>query len=217
MNNPNLAFPTALVAFQGRFSWAYLSALVQFYITFALVFPVAYIFNRSYILHHPGRPLPVSIAPSRNRTIHSFYLNSDMYNHIIQKFPRPPKHRRWLDSDEFTREILPQIVVSSPITLEGDLQGPQLRQGMLAIQGGHAIYIQEEYGRFPSRNDLISTHSVALGTGNTFPLFIPIRHMDLQGLHEGSLRESFQETVTFVDVMSFLKQNLPHLNPDEIV
>lgn len=195
-------FTTSFIAMNGHHSLAYLSALCIFYLRFAILYPIAHLLNRSYILNHPGHPLPVAISPRRNQTIHSFYLNTDMHTYITQKFPRPPQSRRWLNPQRITQEILSRWKISSPIALEGILNGPRLRQGMLVIQGGHTVYIVKEFGRVPSRDDLITTQSIALDSGNPFLLFVPISLIDIHGLHEETLHMPFQETTAFLTLIN---------------
>ena len=199
-------FLTTFVAVHGRHSLVYYLALLRFYLWTLILYPLAYILNRSYILNHPSQPLPVSISPSWNTTIHSFRLTSDMHNYLMQRYPQPPHLRRWMDPHELAQQVLPQWTVSTPISLDGELNGPLLRQGMLVYQGGHAIYILEEFGRLPTREDLISTQSISVHRGNTFPLFIPVQHIDVHGLRQGVLRTPFQETTSLLQLMNAYKR-----------
>ena len=60
---------TTLVATYGQNSSVYLIALTTYYLHLLLYYPLAYILNQSYILHHPDELLPVSITPAQNQTI----------------------------------------------------------------------------------------------------------------------------------------------------
>jgi hypothetical protein len=191
----------------------YLLALLGFYLKLFIYYPIGYMFNRSYILHHPNRPLPVSISPPWNRTIHSFYLTSDMHNYLILNSIQAPRLRRWMGPKEIQQRVLEGWTLTSPIELDGELQGPLLRQGMLVYQGGHPIFIKEEIGRLPTREDLITTTSVAINPNIKFPLFIPIRHIDVHGLHTEVIRTPFQETTPFLELIAMFQRIRPTPTP----
>ena len=69
--------------------------------------------------------------------------------------------------------MVSELPITIPIILQGTLSGPPLRQGMVILQQDGQIYISEEIGRWPTREDLILTVSVNLRTSGTFSLFIP--------------------------------------------
>lgn len=139
-----------------------------------------------------------------------------MYNYLLPRFPRAPPIRRWRDRQQMQQEVLTTLRVSNLIALEGDLHGPRLRQGMLVLQGGHLLFILEEFGRLPTRDNLITTLSIAINSGVTFPLFIPIAHIDTQEFSEELANFQFQETVPFLRLMSThqrILSNPPPTNP----
>lgn len=192
---------TTLVATHGRCSFKYVFALLAYYCHLLLYYPLAHALNRSYILHHPDQLLPVPIAPPRNRTIHSFTPDTDIGTYLTLNSLRSPRSRQWMSRRQITDQILSQGPAPELITLDGELHGPLLRQGMLVYVGRYPIYIRQEFGRLPTREDLITTDSIVLGPQVAFPLFIPIQYIDVQGLPVSDFRTPFQETTSLLKFM----------------
>jgi len=207
-NMPITEFSTTLVAQHGRYSSVYCHALIQYYLLLILCYPIAYLFNCSFILHHPDRPLPIPVSPSWNRTIHSFYLNIDMYHYLMQHFPHTPVVRRWMNRFQLERRVLPESASVPPIELNGELHGPRLRQGMLAYQGGRALFIREEFGRLPTQAEYITAASFVIHSQTAISLHIPIRHIDIQGLQDEEFQSPFHEAECFEENMTVYYQTL---------
>ena len=210
MNRPN--FTTSLVAAHGRWSLSYLTALLTYYLYAFWYYPLAYMRNQSYLLYHPDQPLPISVAPPWNRTLRSFHLNSDMFAYITHLVPRSPATRRWRSRREIADQVLLRFTVSTLQALSGELHGPNIRQGMLVYQGRQAYYIKEEFGRMPTREDLITTLSYALGPQIILPLFIPIQYIDTQGLYDPTFRTPFRETPALTELIQAYQRVLPSLS-----
>jgi len=210
-------FSTTLVALHGRRSTIYCYALLQYYLLFLICFPVAYLFNRSYILHHPDRPLPVPVSPPWNRTIHSFHLNVDMYHYLMQHFPHTPRVRRWRNRFQLERQEHLQGTDINSIELTGELHGPRLRQGMLAYQGGRTLFIREEFGRVLTHTEFITTTSFVVHSRTAVALNIPIQHIDIQGLQDEEFQSPFYETEVFEKTMETYHQTLSASTADDRV
>jgi hypothetical protein len=140
-----------------------------------------------------------------------------MHNYLIQNFSQAPRLRRWLSPQLLEQQVLQQWTITAPIELDGELQGPPLRQGMLVYQGGHPVFIREEFGRLPAREDLITTISIAVNPHITFPLFIPIRHIDVQGLQDEAIRTPYQETTPFLHLINTFERIRPPPSPEQNV
>jgi hypothetical protein len=177
------------------------------YLLRGILTPFAYIFHQSFLLSHPSKLLPVQVASPWNHTIHSFAPSPDIKTHLILNRLISPPERSWLPPQEVQErlEVLPHI--SRAIILKGRLSGPPLRQGMIALQHGKAIFIKEELGRYPTQDDFISTLSVGIEAQNTFPLFIPVQQVKRDGVRDHSLTSPFRNPITLVEIM----RRLPHL------
>ena len=184
---------TTLVSTHGRCSTIYLTALIKYYLLFITLYPLAHLLNRSYILHHPAQPLPLCIAPERNTTIHSFWLSRDMHRYLRKNYPAPPVLRRWWSVSEMHRKNPPHLKLASLIILQGRLQGPLLRQGMLIKQGHSTYLIHRELGQLREDLNHIATYSIALHKHAMVPLLIPEEYMDKKGLYVPSQPILIQE------------------------
>ena len=202
-------FITHFVAIHGRHSFAYYAALLSFYLHFIILTPVAHLLNRSYLLRHPNRPLPVPIAPRSHHIIHSFHPTPDVHNYLTWRFPRLQLPRTWMTGEEMETDIEPRLGTIRLIALDGELQGPLLQQGMVFYQGGQSFFIEEELGRLPCRADLITTHTIALDQDVQFYLNIPAQFIDLHGLLSERAQRPFQETVSLRQLMQARDRPLP--------
>ena len=196
-----IVYTTHLVAVHGRHSFTYRIALLSFYFWTIVLFPIAYLRNRSYLLYHPDQPLPVSIAPRHNNIIHSFYPNTESYNYLTWRYPRLRLPRTWKTEDDMKEDVEPKLGKISLITLDGTLQGPLLQQGMVIYQGGQPFYIEQEFGRLPRRTDLISTYTIAINQDIGFYLHIPIQYIDTHGLGSETSLLPFQDSVSLHKLM----------------
>jgi len=180
----------------------YFFSILWYYIRCGVLTPIAYLGNRSFLLHHPNRIFPTTIAPSRNTTIHSLVPTRDMFNYITQHCALPPPPlRRWRNPSKITT-LLPQTPpLRRAIILDGEITGPSLRQGMIFIQNHNIIYIQEEFGRWPTRDDYIVTSAVSLSLNNTFRLFLPVHQVDRYGLLDNSPLSPFNNPLPLTQVI----------------
>ena len=71
-----------------------------------------------------------------------------------------------------------ELPLTEAIILDGYLVGTLLCQGMGIIVDDDVIYIAEELGRWPTREDYVVTFSISMESGNRFRLFIPTRYLD---------------------------------------
>ena len=112
----------------------------------------------------------------------------EMKDHIHPPSFQFPLHRRWLSALDLlqytTRIRLPPRV----ITLDGKLSGPPLRQGMIILQRDHLVYLQEEHGRWPTRDDHIFTTAISITQNVPFKLFIPIQYIERGYVYDESHR-----------------------------
>ena len=158
------------------FNWvlpAYYRSLASYYISRYTLPLIAWILGTSFIIQHPDRDLPITIFSIRSNIAHSFEVSSEALHR--RNLPSLPPTRTWTSSIEIRRRLIGDRLTKT-VVLDATLSGPPLRQGMAIAQLGHLIYIGEELGRWPSRDDLIATISVDLIHGNLFPLFIPVAY-----------------------------------------
>jgi len=88
---------------------------------------------------------------------------------------------------------------------------------MLAYQGGRTLFIQEEYGRVPTRTEFITTTSFVVHSRTAVALNIPIQHIDIQGLQDEEFQSPLYETEVFEKTMETYHQTLWALTADDRV
>ena len=176
--------------------------LVKYYLYYGIIIPIAYLFNQSYLLQHPNRPFPTIISPALNNTIHSFFPNSHIQGQLPHPLPPSPSQRHWSNPQELQQRIMHDPPLTCAIILQGPLSGPPLRQGMIIMQQDSTVYIQEEIGRWPCREDFIATHSVNLQTGTTFRLFIPAHQTYELGIQDDTPRSPFRTPITLTELIN---------------
>lgn len=179
----------------------YLLTLTWYYVQYGLLYPIAHLFNKSFLIYHPNRIFPTNLAPPRNNTIHSFTPTGEMYRHIMTLTSPPPPLRRWLHPQQLQEHLSQERPLPHAIILEGDLSGPPLRQGTIIIQNGHIVYIRQEFGRWPTRDDYITTTAISLVLNNSFRLFLPIRQMDRYGIIDNSPPSLFRNPLPLAHVI----------------
>ena len=172
-------------------SLPYVFTLLWYYLRCGILTPIAYLCNKSFLIHHPNRIFPSVIAPPRNNSIHSLSPTPEMYNYVTTHSSPPPPLRRWMDPQQLTQALSRDPPLHRAIILDGDLSGPPLRQGLLIIQNGNIVYIQEELGRWPSRDNYITTSAVSLSRLNSFRLFLPVHQVDRYGIRDDSPMSPF--------------------------
>jgi len=184
--SPTMNFVTLKAIYLNLSFFTYLLSIIRYHVCRGVLTPFAFVFNQSYLLHHPDRVLPTLIAPSRNRTIHSFTPSSKALQRL--SISPAPDRRHWCSPKEIDQRMVGEPPLRRAITLQGTLHGPPLRQGMVIFQPNCQIYIGEELARWPTREDYIVTFSVNLKTQTTFRLFIPVDHLDSTGINDDSPR-----------------------------
>jgi len=185
---------------------------VKYYVCCATLTIIAYLCNTSFLIHHPNRILPTIVSPPRNRTIYSIRPTARMEDHIHTRSPLSPSYRRWLSPPDLISLKHLNPLPPRAITLSGNLSGPLLRQGMIILQRNYIIYLQEEHGRWPSRDDHILTTAFSITQGVTFKLFIPIHYFDRQGILDESPRSLLENSIPlnlFADGVCHFKTILP--------
>lgn len=116
-------------------------SLLSYYLQFIILTLVAYTCNKSFLIHHPSYTFPITITPSQNQTIHSLNPTDDMMKHIKTRSRLPPPHCHWFNPQDLVWFICNICYPLQPITLEGELSGPKLRQGMVILKKDHIIYL----------------------------------------------------------------------------
>ena len=84
---------------------------------------------------------------------------------------------------------------------------------MLILQQNHLVYIGEEVGRWPSREDYLLTHSISLTTNNSFQLFIPIRQIDRFGIRDDNPLSPFSNPIPLVQIVRDYYRLKPRFYP----
>jgi hypothetical protein len=62
--------PQSLPTPKGRI--LYVGEYLRYYLLYALLLPIAYLFNRSFLILHPDRVVPTFITPPYNHDIRTF-------------------------------------------------------------------------------------------------------------------------------------------------
>jgi hypothetical protein len=190
--------------------------IIWYYLCRGILTAIAYVFNRSFLIHHPSHLFPTNVSPPWNRTIHSFYPSSTMRQYLHPRYPTPLPNRIWLHPHHLPARMIGENPLFRAIILDGKISGPPLRQGMIALQQKHLIYIGEELGRWPSREDYITTYAVSISTNNSFRLFIPIQLVDRYGIHDSSPLSPFSNPIPLNETVQAyyrLKPLFPSLLP----
>ena len=199
------AFKTIVAEYCHTTSVIYYLSIIWFYIRIGISTPIAFAFNRSYLIQHPDQPFPTIIAPAHNQTIHSFYPLSTMLNEL--GIPPPPPRRYWCKPEDIKSRI-PDTTprTERAIVLESKISGPPLRQGMMLICQGYRIFLCEEIGRWPTREDYLVLIALNLETQSTFRLFVPISHVDPLCIYDESPRSPLHSPLSLFDAITFSRQ-----------
>lgn len=176
-----------------------LTTFMWYYLKLGTLFPIAYLFNQSFIINHPNCLFPTLISPPWNHTIHSFYPSSNLKTYLYLHCNPPPFERHWLQAEDL-KQRMANSEIKRAITLDGTLSGPSLRQGMVIVQHHHVIFIGPELGRWPTREDYIVTYSFNANSGNSFPLFIPVRHINLFAVREDTPHSPLYVPIPLSDI-----------------
>lgn len=118
-----------------------------------------------------------------------------MEQYIDTHSKHTPPHRRWLCASDLIHLTHHTRLPPRVITLDGNLVGPLLRQGMVIIQKNHIIYLQEEHGRWPTRDNYLFTTAVSITQNVSFKLFIPIHYLDRHYVFDESHRSLLENPI----------------------
>lgn len=179
----------------------HLFLFIYFYLCKTILTPIAYIFNRSYLIQHPNSLYPSVIAPARNHTVHTFFPSSRLLAHLKSERMLAPKHRHWVSAENVECRMAGEDLPPRIISLDKDISGPQIRQGMMIMQKGGLVYVGEEIGRWPTQENLIATFSVNMQTGCTFVLFIPVHLFNTSGVRDDSPHSPFRSPLPLSEVL----------------
>jgi hypothetical protein len=159
---------------------SYLCAVIKYYILRIALTPVAYVSFTSFLIHHPDDWFPTLISPPWVTTIHSFHTTTVLATHLKEQQLLPPPHRIWLKGLVYADRVRSIAFPLHATIVDGKLSGPLLRQGIFFIQEDSVIFIGEELGRCPTRDDYLVVIAVRFNNRNpyqysTFPLYVPIK------------------------------------------
>lgn len=191
----DITSPTKLAKFSSLL--LHFFAIIWHYLYRGLLIITAYSLNKSFLIYPPNQIFPITISPPWNNTIHSFRPTSKMAEHFHPHYPISSP-RRWLTPEKLF-PLLPTEDPSAPaIILDGNLSGPPLREGILFRQRHHLVYVDKEFGRWPSRDNFIATYAISIPTNVSFRLFLPVQMMDHCGLYDEAPYSPFRRTIPLI-------------------
>lgn len=165
----------------------YLLLIFYFHLRKVFLTPIAYILNQSYLIQHPDMLYPSVIAPAQNRTIHTFFPNEQLHAYLKSEgMLTSRRSRHWVQANEVASQMIEEVLPLRAIVIDGEVAGPQIRQGIMLMQGNSLVYVGEEIGRWPTQDNLITTISVNMQTGNSFPLFVPFHLINTTDVRDDS-------------------------------
>ena len=145
-----------------------LQALITFYLKFITLFPIAVIWNKSYILQHPDNPLPTIITSSWSKEIYAYSLTSGVRNYLIRQHPL------------LLRMLINQqprsLQTSKPTAaqyIEGDWHGPLLQPGIVVFYKRNLLYVLEFPISTPSYPPVFTTSVFSLHANLPLSLLSP--------------------------------------------
>ena len=157
-----------------------LCAVVKYYLFRIFLTPVAFLFSKSFLIHHPNNWFPTVISPPRVTTIHSFPATAALVAHLQEFSLLPPPDRVWSKGYIYAERVRQVVLPLHATVVHGKLSGPLLRQGMFFIQDRSVIFVAEELGHCPTRDDYLVVIAVRFDNNDpqqysTFPLYLPIK------------------------------------------
>lgn len=168
--------------------------LVFYYLRHGILTAVAHIFNTRFVLQHPRYPFPHVIA--KENMFYSAEPTPEIRNLLeLHRYP-VPANRHWAATSQIAKQMAKQPLPLTAIILDGPLLGPPLKQGMVIARGSQTVFIQEEHGRWPTREDCILTTAFNFSNENPFLLLIPLHHIDPTGIHDDTPLSPFQHPVS---------------------
>lgn len=169
--------------------------LTWYQIHWYYLFFIATIRNKSFLIQHPNHPLPRVVSPFRKTTAYSIPPTPSMQDHLCKNYPLPPPTRHWQNAAHLLKEFNATYPSFRPIVLDGDIIGPPLQQGMMIYHQGQLIFIQQEHGRWPTRDNYIITTAFRITTKKPFLLFIPLHKINRIGVHDENPLSPFDRTL----------------------
>ena len=200
------AFKVIMAEYCHITSVTYYLYLVWFYIRYATLAPIAFIFNQSFLIYCPNQSLPIVIAPARNQTIHSFHLPPTTLERL--EIDPPPSRRHWCNPAHIESRIPSTPATERAIVLEGNISGPPLRQGMMICCQDRHIFLGEEIGRWPAREDYLLVIALNFESQSTFRLFIPVSQIDPLCVYDESPRSPLRTPVSLNEAVTFSRRYL---------
>ena len=183
------------------FSTLSLLTFIGYYLRYFLCTILAVTCNKSFIIRHPARTYPTLISSPWKITIHSFAPQDVMLTQC--HLPFPPLERIWSHPQNLPQRMIGNKKLTQAIILDGLLIGPPLTQGMAVVVEDDIIYIHEELGRWPTREDYVVTHSISIHSGNTFRLFIPTHYLSPYNLRDESTPSPLRSPLTISEAIYF--------------
>ena len=168
--------------------------LVFYYLRHGILTAIAHTFNTRFVLQHPRYPFPLVIA--KEDTFISAEPTPEVKELLkLQHYPVPTT-RHWADTSQIAEQMTKQPLPLTAIALDGPLLGPPLKQGMVIAHQSHIVFIQEEHGRWPGREDRLLTTAFNFSTETPFLLLIPLQYIDHTGVHDDTPPSPFQSLVS---------------------
>jgi hypothetical protein len=194
-----------------RASITYIAKAVKYYLLLGILLPIAYLFNKSYLLQHPGNVLPTFIAPKRNRDVRIFSVPPSEITRIAAEHDQHVlDEREWYAPHDVLEVTVGERTFRQALTLEQPSQFPdgRLTQGMGIVQRGHFLFIWEEVGRWPTRHDQVATRSYSWDFKRFFLLFIPVSSLvDAVDNREPWVELSWKNSTTLHKLVEWIRQN----------
>ena len=182
----------------------HLFALIGYYWQYGAYSILAVIYNRSFLLHHPNRTYPTLVSTPWVHTRHSFTPHSEVL--LQRNLPFPPPQRIWSNPEGLSQRMANELPLTEAIILDGYLVGTLLCQGMGIIVDDDVIYIAEELGRWPTREDYVVTFSISMESGNRFWLFIPTRYLSLRNVDDESPPSPLRSPITISEALDYRRR-----------
>jgi len=187
-----------------------LFTIAWYHICRGILTPIGLVFRRSYLIRHPNQTFPTLIGSTHDPTIHSFFPSSTLLREF--NIPNAPPLRRWCKPEEIRQRVIGEVPDSSGIVLQGNVSGLPLRQGQIIIQQEARVYIGEEIGRWPDREDYLLTISIDLNTRRTFSLFIPVDLFDRSYVCDDAPRSPLRTPFSLAEAIR-ISRHLQHTPP----
>lgn len=197
----------------------YIWVFISYYLSYVVLLPIAYAFNRSFLILHPDQVVPTFIAPPYNHNIRTFSVPSFEIEHIHTQKPQllRPTDREWFAPcsvpdyiSAFTRALESVIMLETDRHKKVELVDGLISQGMGIVQEGHFLYIWEEIGRWPTRHDQVATLTYSWDFNQFLILFIPTSYLkDIQDAEFGWVEWRWGHTLTVEDMINELSRANP--------